>query len=305
MPYTEISQTEVAEIASLAGLSDLLSIENLSGGWANSNYLLNHEDGSKSVLKIWNERTPNEADEVIKITTWLSENGIPTADYLKLQNDEKMIVKDNLAWTIMPFVGGGWLKSDEKNLLTLGEVQAKMHLLDTPDFLTSEFSMGGTLFKKLFDYADENAAWDEFLLMLKENWIKISHHLPENLPRGVIHGDLFPDNVIGSQGEVKAILDFEEACEGWLAFDLMMTFVGFGWENGEPVPSRWMAILAGYESVRPLEKDEVRSLNDLHRLATLSIAAWRYWQFVINIPGTEHTNRYLEMVERLDKPLPF
>ncbi len=43
----------------------------------------------------------------------------------------------------------------------------------------------------------------------------------------------------------------------------------------------------------------------LHRYAVLAVAAWRYWQFVVNVPGTEHTNRYMEMVDRLDKSLPF
>ena len=84
-----------------------------------------------------------------------------------------------------------------------------------------------------------------------------------------------------------------------------MTFVGCGWENGEPVVERWNSLLDGYQSVRILSQNEIDSLSDLHRLATLSIAAWRYWQFVFNLPNTEHSDRYLEMYERLDKALPF
>jgi Ser/Thr protein kinase RdoA (MazF antagonist) len=67
----------------------------------------------------------------------------------------------------------------------------------------------------------------------------------------------------------------------------------------------WDALLAGYESVRQLTSAERAALPDLHRYAVLAVAAWRYWQFVINMPGTEHANRYQEMVNRLDKPLPF
>ena len=84
-----------------------------------------------------------------------------------------------------------------------------------------------------------------------------------------------------------------------------MTFVGFGWKNGEPVTERWKSLLEGYQSVRVLSDAEINALPDLHRLATLSIAAWRYWQFVINLPNTKHTNRYIEMTDRLDKKLPF
>jgi len=86
---------------------------------------------------------------------------------------------------------------------------------------------------------------------------------------------------------------------------LVMTFVGFGWENGEPISERWSAILDGYQSIRTLSEEEISALPNLHKIATLSIAAWRYWQFKINMPGTEHENRYLEMTSRLDKVLPF
>jgi Ser/Thr protein kinase RdoA (MazF antagonist) len=84
-----------------------------------------------------------------------------------------------------------------------------------------------------------------------------------------------------------------------------MTFVGFGWENNLPVAEHWFSLLEGYQSVRKLTEEEIHSLPYLHRLATLSIAAWRYWQFVINLPNTKHTDRYLEMTDRLDKELPF
>ena len=140
--------------------------------------------------------------------------------------------------------------------------------------------------------------------MLKSESFRLKEKIGD-LPKGVIHGDLFPDNMIGTDDEVVSLLDFEEVCYGILSFDLVMTFVGCCWDNGEPIAERWDALLSGYQSVRKLSLEEISSLPDLHRLATLSIAAWRYWQFVINIPGTKHTNRYLEMINRLEKQLPF
>jgi homoserine kinase type II len=106
-------------------------------------------------------------------------------------------------------------------------------------------------------------------------------------------------------GKISAILDFEEICVAPKALDLVMSFVGFGWQDGEPVSERWEALLAGYESARPLEEAELAALPDLHRYATLAIAAWRYWKFVMTMPPNEHSGRYLEMVERLEKPPPF
>ena len=305
MAYTEVSLGDASAVIEATGLSELLSIEKLAGGWANSNYILTLKDDTKLVLKIWNEQSLEEVEYLLSMTSYLVDNGIPTAKPINFNNGELMMVKDGLAWTLLPFVEGQWLESNHSSLYSLGMIQANLHLLNPPKELKSNFSMGDTLFEKLFSIADETHGWSDFLNMLKTENALLSQSIGQDLPKGIIHGDLFPDNVIGTEREVKSLLDFEEMCHDVLAFDLVMTFVGFGWENGQPVAERWNSLLAGYQSIRKLTNAEINALPDLHRLATLSIAAWRYWQFVINLPNTEHTDRYLEMTARLDKELPF
>ena len=65
MAYTEVSSNDADELLIQAGLSGLNKIEPLDGGWANSNYILTLEDGSKVVLKVWDERPPEEIDLVL------------------------------------------------------------------------------------------------------------------------------------------------------------------------------------------------------------------------------------------------
>ena len=305
MAYTEVSLDDASAVIEATNMSELLSIEKLAGGWANSNYILTLKDNTKLVLKIWNEQSLEEVEYLLSMTSYLADNAIPTAKPINFNNGKMMMVKDGLAWTLLPFVEGQWLESNHSSLYSLGKIQANLHLLNPPKELRSNFSMGDTLFEKLFSIADETHGWTDFLNMLKTESTLLSKSIGQDLPRGIIHGDLFPDNVIGTKEKVKSLLDFEEMCHDVLAFDLVMTFVGFGWENGQPVAERWNSLLAGYQSVRNLNEAEINSLADLHRLATLSIAAWRYWQFVINLPNTEHTDRYLEMTARLDKELPF
>lgn len=305
MAYTEVSLDDASAVIEATDMSELLSIEKLAGGWANSNYILTLKDDTKLVLKIWNEQSLEEVEYLLSMTSYLADNSIPTAKPINFNNGKMMVVKDGLAWTLLPFVEGQWLESNHSSLYSLGKIQANLHLLNPPKELRSNFSMGDTLFEKLFSIADETHGWTDFLNMLKTESTLLSKSIGQDLPRGIIHGDLFPDNVIGTKEKVKSLLDFEEMCHDVLAFDLVMTFVGFGWENGQPVAERWNSLLAGYQSVRNLNEAEINSLADLHRLATLSIAAWRYWQFVINLPNTEHTDRYLEMTARLDKELPF
>lgn len=303
MAYTEVTLEEASDVIKKAGFNNLITIQKLDGGWANSNYLLILEDQTKLVLKIWNEQSLDEVDYLVNITSYLFESGIPTPNPIKFDNGEFIVMKDGLPWTILPFVDGNWLGNDYESLFSLGVIQAKMHLVKPPENLKSDFSMGVKLFEKLFTIADAKNDWNDFLIELKSSKSLLLNL--DKLPRGIIHGDLFPDNVIGYNNRAISILDFEEVCNDILAFDLVMTFVGFGWENGEPIGERWSAILDGYQSIRKLSEEEISALPDLHKLATLSIAAWRYWQFKINMPGTEHENRYLEMTSRLEKVLPF
>jgi homoserine kinase type II len=304
MAYTEVPFEDASDIVRAAGLSELVHLEKLSGGWANSNYKLSLTDNSKIVLKIWNEQSIDEVSYLLSITTYLCDNDVPTPAPIKFSNGDLIMEKNGLAWTLLPFIEGAWLVPNTTSLYSLGRKQARLHLVKPPANLKEEFSMGYSLFEKLFSIADEKDEWSDFLYMLKSETLTLNQNINE-LPRGIIHGDLFPDNILATNDNVNTILDFEEVCHDVLAFDLVMTFVGCGWHNGEPVFDRWKALLEGYQSIRILNQDEINSLSDLHRLATLSIAAWRYWQFVFNLPNTDHTDRYLEMTERLNKPLPF
>ena len=304
MAYTEVSFQDASDVIIAADLPDLIHLEKLSGGWTNSNYKLSLNDNTNRVLKVWDGQTFDEVNYLLSISTYLASNGVPTPSPIPFSNGEFIVVKNDLAWTLLPFMEGAWLEPNHSSLYSLGKIQASLHLVIPPVNLKDKYSMGDSLFDKLFSIADRRNEWSDFLYMLKSESAILKQNIG-NLPRGIIHGDLFPDNILGTNEAVNSILDFEEVCYDILAFDLMMTFVGCGWDNGEPVVERWQALLEGYQSVRILSHEEMDSLSDLHRLATLSIAAWRYWQFVINLPDTEHTDRYLEMTDRLNIPLPF
>ena len=305
MAYTEVSREQATELLDAAGLADLVSISPLEGGWANSNFQLLLVDDSRVVLKVWNERTPEQVKELIGHTCWIAEHGFPTPVPLQLNNGERVLTKDGLAWMLLPFVDAGWLDSDSDSLYSLGKVMAQLHEIPVCDGLSSSYYMGFKLWEEMLEHANAGGAWSPFLRQLEQEVGQLKTDIPDDLPNSIIHGDLFPDNVLGMSGKVLTVLDFEEICVGANALDLVMAFVGFGWQDGEPVTERWQAILSGYESVRKITETGHTALPILHRFATLSVAAWRYWQFVMNIPDTEHTDRYLEMTARLDKTLPF
>lgn len=99
-----------------------------------------------------------------------------------------------------------------------------------------------------------------------------------SLPRGMIHGDLFRDNVLWDRGEIAALLDFESACEGSFAYDLMVT--ALAWCYGDTLePELLRAMFAGYQSVRPLQPAERAALLVEGRVAALRFTITRITDF--------------------------
>jgi len=94
------------------------------------------------------------------------------------------------------------------------------------------------------------------------------------LPHCLIHGDLFPDNIIRRPDGTLVAIDFEEACHGPRVFDLGMTLVGFD-RVGGLTPETARALLVGYGSQRPLSDAELRALPAMVDYAGASTAGWR------------------------------
>lgn len=100
------------------------------------------------------------------------------------------------------------------------------------------------------------------------------------LPGAIVHGDLFRDNVLWSGGRISALLDFESACEGSFAYDLMVT--ALAWCFGDDLELELVeAMFAGYQSVRELEARERAALAVEGRVAALRFATTRITDFAM------------------------
>ena len=168
MAYTEVSLEDALELIDCTDLSDIISIQKLPGGWANSNYILQLKDGNKVVLKIWDEQSMEEVEYLLDMTSYLSSNGVPTPEPIRFKNGRFLFMKNNLAWSLLPFIEGDWLKSNHSSLYSLGQVQANLHMIRSPPGLKKDFSMGYKLFQKLFTIAEEKDEWTDFLYLLKK-----------------------------------------------------------------------------------------------------------------------------------------
>ena len=109
---------------------------------------------------------------------------------------------------------------------------------------------------------------------------------PKGLPSGVIHADLFPDNVFFLGDELSGLIDFYFACNDLLAYDVAICLNAWCFEkDGSFNLTKGMALLEGYESVRPLSDEEAAALPLLARGSALRFFLTRLYDWLTTPAG--------------------
>ena len=124
----------------------------------------------------------------------------------------------------------------------------------------------------------------------------IKGKISPELPRGLIHGDIFYDNVLFTPDKkLAAIIDFEEACHYYKVFDIGMCIVGTCSRKGKLSLAKTKSLVDGYQSKRQLETLEKETLKVFAEYGAVATSFWRFRQHNITKPNEDKANRYLEM----------
>ena len=194
----------------------------------------------------------------------LSANGLSCPLPLK-RNDGGMLGElSGRPAAMVTFLQGVWLRKPEaRHCGDVGVALAKMHVASEGFALTRKnaLSVEGwhTLWDKSVDRADEVATGLKgeiaaHLAEFKAQW-------PTNLPAGVIHADLFQDNVFFLDDHLSGLIDFYFACNDFYAYDVAICLNAWCFEkDGSHNITKGSALLSGYQSVRPLSADELAAL---------------------------------------------
>ena len=274
--FTKITQAQLEDFLSSYNIGNLVSYEGIEAGVSNTNYFVDTDRG-RYVLTLFEPRRV-EADDIsffMDYTITLEENGVPCPRTM-LRNDKtnRGILNDRPA-AIFSFLEGRGAHVDtitETDCERAGEVLAQMHLAAQKIIRTSpnRFSlkrwqdwvtMLGTDMDKIFDGTFKYAA-DEL------DWV--ASRWPSGLPSGAIHADYFPDNVFFQDGDVSGVIDFHFVCTDMFAYDLAIALNAWSFDTDNKFDqSRFSAMMRGYNSVRPLSKEELNALPVLLRAAAL------------------------------------
>ena len=263
--YTEVGDEALARFLTDYDLGAPLSLKGIAEGVENSNFLLHTERGDH-LLTLYEKRV-DEADLpfFLGLMEHLAARGVNCPQPVKARNGEAIGRLAGRAAAIVTFLEGLSVRRPTvEHCAEVGEALARMHeagadfLIRRPNALT--ISSWPDLFAAAGARADEVAVGlahetQTQLAYLQGAW-------PSGLPSGVIHADLFPDNVFFFADKLSGLIDFYFACNDFLAYDLAVCLNSWAFERkGEYNVAKGQAMIDGYARVRPLQPAEVEALR--------------------------------------------
>jgi homoserine kinase type II len=286
--YTDVAADELAEFLEAYDIGELLSYKGIAEGVENSNFLL-HTTAGYFILTLYEKRVAkNELPFFLGLMTHLASRGIICPEPLQNKSGEALSTLAGRPAVIINFLEGIWpRKPNAVHCAGVGEALAKMHLAGQDFAMTRANALSVSGWRPLFDAAGARA--DEVQHGLRDFLRTELEHLeggvwPKDLPQGVIHADLFPDNVFFLGEKVSGIIDFTFACNDMLAYDVAICLNAWCFESDCSFNvTKARAFLGAYGRERPLSQAEQDALPLLARGAALRFLLTRLVDF-LNVP---------------------
>jgi homoserine kinase type II len=286
--YTDVAADELAEFLSPYDLGELLSYKGIAEGVENSNFLLHTARGS-FILTLYEKRVAkDDLPFFLALMTHLAAHGINCPQPVKNRNGEALGSLCGRPAAIISFLEGIWLRRpNAAHCAGVGEALAKMHLAGANFTMTraNALSVSGwrPLFERAADRADTVQPGLRDLIARELDYLE-SGVWPADLPLGVIHADLFPDNVFFLGEALSGIIDFTFACNDLLAYDVAICFNAWCFEPDHSFNvTKARAFLSAYGRARKLSEAEEAALPLLARGSALRFLLTRLVDW-LNVP---------------------
>ena len=282
--YTDITEGELGAFLGGYALGGLLSYKGIAEGTENSNFVL-HTGAGPFILTLYEKRVErSDLPFFLGLMEHLAKRGVSCPLPVRRRNGEMTGELAGRPAAIITFLEGMWpRRPTPAHCRAVGEALAQMHVAGADFTLTrpNALSLPGwrTLWEGCHARADEvepglgaEVAGD--FAALEAGW-------PQDLPQGVIHADLFPDNVFFLGEELSGVIDFYFACNDFLAYDVATCLNAWCFERDHAFNlTKGTALLAGYQSVRKLSAAEIAALPLLARGSALRFMLTRLYDWL-------------------------
>ena len=282
--YTQISIDELNVFLSNYNIDNINEFSGIKGGTSNSNYLLT-ADNKKFILTIFEERTNQEnLPFYFDLMNHLNAHDIKCPEVIKdKQGNFSNSIKQKHAVITSFLTGSSLEKIKPIHCSNLGLTIAKMHNASEKLNIKRENELGfdklGIIIEKLKRY--KKHIDDEKLKFIEDEFLFLSREINKDLPSGIIHADLFPDNIFFEENNLTGIIDFYFSCNDFYAYEIAICLNAWCFEdsNNEFNPTKAKYLLGSYNQERKFSNEEVEALPLLARASALRYLLTRLLDF--------------------------
>jgi homoserine kinase type II len=282
--YTDVSDDDLRAFAALYDIGEVLSCKGIAEGVENSNFLLTTERGNY-ILTLYERRVaPTDLPFFIALMQHLARHGVACPTPVPGRDGSALRELCGRPAAIVTFLAGMWPRRILPfHCAALGRALAALHRAGASFGMTRANDLAVSGWRRLFEACRTRAAEvqpglaEELaaeLELLETAW-------PRDLPTGVIHADLFPDNVFFRDRELSGLIDFYFACTDFLAYDLAICLNAWCFEaDGSLNVTKTRLLLDGYRRERPLAPGELAALPVLARGSALRFLLTRLFDWL-------------------------
>ena len=290
--YTDVSDEALARFLQRYDIGRATTFKGIAEGVENSNYLLETtgRDGEamRAILTLYEARVAaEELPFFVGLMDHLAARGFACPRPIRDRDGEALGQLEGRPAAMVTFLPGTWsAEPDEARMQQVGATAARMHELAHGFAVPRRNALDRNGWHPLAEQALPRADEVETGLaaLIEHELAHLDAHMPTGLPWGVVHADLFPDNVFFLEDELSGVIDFYFACNEQLAWELAVCLNAWCFDRANRYrPALADALLEGYESVRPLEHAEREALPTLCRGAALRFLLTRTVDW-LNVP---------------------
>ena len=289
--YTKINKRDISSINNQFEIGKIIDFNGITKGIENTNYLLKTKK-NKFILTIFEKRVSNkEIPFFMKLMDQLNYSKINCPKPLKSNNGSYLIKLKNKTACIVSFIQGkDKNKLSSKNCFEVGKIIAEIHRITKNIKIYRKNSMGiNNLDPLLKSIKFKSNKFNNLEKFLKDNLKYIKKNWPNKLPNGIIHGDLFVDNIFFKNNKLSGVIDFYFAANDYFMYELAICINALCFDKKKSTfkinKLKIKRLIKGYESVKKISVKEKKSLNILCRGAAMRYLLTRLYDYS-NTPKT-------------------
>ena len=290
--YTKLSKNELINFFSKYNLGKLLNYKEIKEGIENTNYFIKTESG-KFILTVYEKRVDEkDLPFFIGLMKNLFDKDFPSPNPIINKNGNYIseVLKKKAA--VISFLEG---QSKEKlspnNCYEVGVNTAKLHAITKDLSGVRENKLSVDSWREIYNKVKDNCSKIHPNLpeIIEKNLNEIENDWPKNIPSGIIHADLFPDNIFFKNEKLSGIIDYYFSCYDFYAFEIAICLNALCFEGRNENLSfnvtKAKKFIDGYSSIRSLTEDEKRSLKILCKGAAIRFLLTRVFDYLNLIEG--------------------